>query len=304
MAGFNAMTEIYEEITLLEKPALFTGARLDRSTVPEGLYAYDVRHDDECQGIPCEVANYIMVNHWGTVLTVEPLDLGEQGYRLLEEEDWDYVSIPGQTRGIVGSIAYYGPNRMLQEQKNYEDKEMFQRSAMWCSENGKEARVQIYLRPVEWDDRVVYEEPEGWVRALSPSVCHCVYERVDDERPDCHTTDEFARTYRPTYWQDLLYNRLAKEQQTYREWLLAQPADELLNCSYRYWVQEDILLAAEDCELLSKAEAKALCQTKSPMGEIYKAYLKRESGHMEEITDCISCRGQELEQQKRKGKER
>ena len=51
---FHAMTEHYEEITVCGKPALFTSIRIKRDTVPDGLYAYDVRHDDECRGIPCE----------------------------------------------------------------------------------------------------------------------------------------------------------------------------------------------------------------------------------------------------------
>ena len=65
---FHAMTEHYEEITVCGKPALFTSIRIKRDTVPEGLYAYDVRHDDECRGIPCEIAPFIMVNHWGTIM--------------------------------------------------------------------------------------------------------------------------------------------------------------------------------------------------------------------------------------------
>ena len=43
---FNAMTEHYEEITVCGKPALFTSIRIKRDTVPDGLYAYDVRHDE------------------------------------------------------------------------------------------------------------------------------------------------------------------------------------------------------------------------------------------------------------------
>lgn len=87
----NAMTERYEEITVLGKPALFTSLRIDRATVPEGLYAYDVRHDDECRGIPCEIAPYILVNHWGTILLAEPLELPDYGRCFIDEEtDWSY----------------------------------------------------------------------------------------------------------------------------------------------------------------------------------------------------------------------
>ena len=65
---FNAMTEHYEEITVCRKPALFTSIRIKRDTIPDGLYTYDVRHDDECRGIPCEIAPFVMVNHWGTII--------------------------------------------------------------------------------------------------------------------------------------------------------------------------------------------------------------------------------------------
>ena len=42
---FHAMAEPYEEITVCGKPALFTSIRIKRDTVPDGLYAYDIRHD-------------------------------------------------------------------------------------------------------------------------------------------------------------------------------------------------------------------------------------------------------------------
>ena len=81
----DAMTEHYEEITVCGKPALFTSIRIKRDTVPEGLYAYDVRHDDECRGIPCEIAPFIMVNQWGTIILTEPLELPDDGRRYIDE---------------------------------------------------------------------------------------------------------------------------------------------------------------------------------------------------------------------------
>ena len=83
---FNAMTERYEEITICGKPALFTSIRIKRDTIPDGLYAYDVRHDDECRGIPCEIAPFVMVNHWGTIILAEPLELPDDGRRYIDEE--------------------------------------------------------------------------------------------------------------------------------------------------------------------------------------------------------------------------
>ena len=94
---FNAMNERYEEITVCGKPALFTSIRIKRDTIPDGLYAYDVRHDDECRGIPCEIAPYVMVNHWGTIILAEPLELPDDGRRYIDEEtDWDYSPLEGK----------------------------------------------------------------------------------------------------------------------------------------------------------------------------------------------------------------
>ena len=92
----NAMTEHYEEITVCGKPALFTSIRIKRDTIPDGLYAYDVRHDDECRGIPCEIAPFVMVNHWGTIILAEPLDLPDDGRRYIDEDtDWNYAPLDG-----------------------------------------------------------------------------------------------------------------------------------------------------------------------------------------------------------------
>ena len=94
---FNAMTEHYEEITVCGKPALFTSIRIKRDTVPDGLYAYDVRHDDECRGIPCEIAPFVMVNHWGTIILAEPLELPDDGRRYIDEDtDWNYAPLDGE----------------------------------------------------------------------------------------------------------------------------------------------------------------------------------------------------------------
>ena len=75
------------------------GILLDGEPVefPDGLYAYDVRHDDECRGIPCEIAPFVMVNHWGTIILAEPLDLPDDGRRYIDENtDWNYAPLDGE----------------------------------------------------------------------------------------------------------------------------------------------------------------------------------------------------------------
>jgi hypothetical protein len=92
MARFNAMTEAYEEVTILDKPALFTSVRIDRNTVPRGYHLYEVRHDDDCQGDAVQIARGIMVNHWGTLITRDKIKLPSDGYLDIEPEDLNYDS--------------------------------------------------------------------------------------------------------------------------------------------------------------------------------------------------------------------
>lgn len=70
------MTEKFEDVTVLGHPMLFTCLRVDRDTVPQGMYMYEVRHDDDQQGEPVQIANWIMVNHWGTLISNRPHSLG------------------------------------------------------------------------------------------------------------------------------------------------------------------------------------------------------------------------------------
>lgn len=54
-------------------PAVFTNFRLDRATIPDGYFAYDLRESDETSEF-CEIADNILVNHGGTVITKTPID--------------------------------------------------------------------------------------------------------------------------------------------------------------------------------------------------------------------------------------
>ena len=69
----NVMEETFENVTVFDQPMLFTCLRCDRETLPKGMYMYEVRHDDYGRGDPCEIADWIMVNHWGTVISNRPV---------------------------------------------------------------------------------------------------------------------------------------------------------------------------------------------------------------------------------------
>ena len=102
----DAMKELFEEVTVLDKPMLFTCQWIDRATVPKGLYMYEVRHDDDMRGDPVEIANWIMVNHWGTLISNEPLKLTpsrsvSNAYLDIDpKKDWNY-------EGVEATVAEY-----------------------------------------------------------------------------------------------------------------------------------------------------------------------------------------------------
>ena len=97
MSRVDAKETCWEKVEVLGREGLFTCLRVDRNTVPEGWYMYEVRHDDECQGEPVEIALWVMVNHWGTLLVKEPFDLEKSqitnnAYLYIDpEEDWNYL---------------------------------------------------------------------------------------------------------------------------------------------------------------------------------------------------------------------
>ena len=76
----------YQEVTILGKPALFTECRIDRATVPEGVYRYEMRHADEDWSEPVTLSRSIVVNYYGTVLTREPFQLPVEGWTTLESD--------------------------------------------------------------------------------------------------------------------------------------------------------------------------------------------------------------------------
>lgn len=82
--SYDAEKLTYQEVTILGKPALFTECRIDRTTVPEGVYRYEMRHADEDWGEPATLSRSIVVNYYGSVLTREPFQLPVEGWIPLE----------------------------------------------------------------------------------------------------------------------------------------------------------------------------------------------------------------------------
>ena len=101
-----ANDEQYQEIELFDKPGLFSNGRIVRDNLPEGVYCYDLRGSDYDPGEPVCVEEQVVVNHAGSVLLTDPLELAENGRLMLtEEEGLNFV-------GGFSTLAQF-----LQEQK-------------------------------------------------------------------------------------------------------------------------------------------------------------------------------------------
>ena len=101
-----ANDEQYQEIELFDKLGLFSNGRIARDNLPEGVYCYDLRGSDYDPGEPVCVEEQVVVNHAGSVLLTEPLELAENGRLMLtEEEGLNFV-------GGFSTLAQF-----LQEQK-------------------------------------------------------------------------------------------------------------------------------------------------------------------------------------------
>ena len=69
----NAMTEEFEHIEIFGKPVLFTNARVDKATVPEGWHRYNIRGSDYDPGSFGTLEHEVAVNHAGTILSPEEI---------------------------------------------------------------------------------------------------------------------------------------------------------------------------------------------------------------------------------------
>lgn len=68
------------------KDVLFTFNRIDPTTIPDGLYVYDIRHADDL-GDPVSIEAPVLVNRYGSVITTKPIQCIE------DDPDHGYVDI-------------------------------------------------------------------------------------------------------------------------------------------------------------------------------------------------------------------
>lgn len=90
-----------------------------------------------------------------------------------------------------------------------------------------------------------------------------------------------------------LFEKMKAEQDKYRDWLVTQPPEEILNHTYEYTIRQDILMALKDRDLTAP-QAEALLASYTPLADIYKNWCNLGTGYMDNIRDTIGSRADEL----------
>lgn len=91
MAVYDYRQETFSKAIVCGKECDYSDMRIDRASVPEGKFQYEVAHDDEGIGDPARIKKDVMVNFLGTIICDRPLPLGEDGVLWIEDGDFCWV---------------------------------------------------------------------------------------------------------------------------------------------------------------------------------------------------------------------
>lgn len=94
-----------------------------------------------------------------------------------------------------------------------------------------------------------------------------------------------------------LYEKMSAEQAEYRDWLLTQAPEDILNHAFAYAIREDILMEMEELNLPEK-EAAALLESATPLADVFEDFRNRD-GHMDHVRECIEDLAKGLLESKR-----
>ena len=78
-----------------------------------------------------------------------------------------------------------------------------------------------------------------------------------------------------------LYQKMEREQDKYRKWLVQCPPEEILSHAYEYAVREDILMAMEELNLPDD-QAMALLKQRGLLDDVFKDSCAERKAAMEQ----------------------
>ena len=96
--------EQFHEVEIKGHYGVFTELRVDKSTIPEGVNCYELRHGDD-DSYPAALEESVGVNYFGAVLMTDKMEFGRDGYISLEYEDFGFT---GEDLSMLEYRANYG----------------------------------------------------------------------------------------------------------------------------------------------------------------------------------------------------
>ena len=90
----NAYDISYTRLKLFGNEVLLSDERIDKETLPEGLYCYDIRHSDNDWDMPVTIEKRVVANWYGSILSKVPIELNSNlenpndPYRRVSEDDF------------------------------------------------------------------------------------------------------------------------------------------------------------------------------------------------------------------------
>lgn len=80
----------FDQYSIFGKRCLVTDHYINiESATREGLYVYDIRHDDDNWGTPVTIENKVCVNRMGSLIVDEPITYVDEHYRWIDLEEGD-----------------------------------------------------------------------------------------------------------------------------------------------------------------------------------------------------------------------
>lgn len=90
MENIDVREKKMAEVEVKGRMALFTELRVDKDTIPDGMYCYALRHGDD-EGMPCTIEQNVAVNYFGAVIVTVPFDFGNEDYVPVSYDDFGFT---------------------------------------------------------------------------------------------------------------------------------------------------------------------------------------------------------------------
>lgn len=90
MDAIDVNSSQLQEVEIKGHYGVFTELRVDKSTLPEGVNCYELRHGDD-DSYPVTLKEDVWVNYFGAVLMTDKMELGKEGYVGLSYDDFGFT---------------------------------------------------------------------------------------------------------------------------------------------------------------------------------------------------------------------